>query len=606
MPIFLPVDVDGTIAPRAGGSRLHSQDHSLPHDAQAVIEREKRQRRRLAALLDVSRLVASTLDPHDIFEIVADKMSDLVGATEVTIFVLEQGGDVLRPLVARTEERYYDHVMRMRLKVGEGITGHVALTGVGESIPHAEVDPRAAQVAGTPEDEATSLICVPFSVKDKVAGVITLSRVGVNQFEPEDFEIVTIFAGHCSVAIANARLYADLRRAFEDLHAAQNQLVQSAKLNALGEMASGVAHDFNNMLAAILGRTQLLLQRVTEPELRRSIELIDQTARDGAHTVRRIQEFTRVRHDEAMDEVDLNAALRDVVELTRPSWQSLAKARGVAIDVEWRLDATRSVAGNAGELREVFTNLVLNAVDAMPSGGKLLLATADEGDRVAVTVDDSGCGMSDETQARCFDPFFTTKLVKGTGLGLSVAYGIVSRHHGSISVESALGHGSRFRLTFPAMQGSVERLPAADAGASPGRFHILVVDDEKEVLAVLGELLEALGQRVTTALGGAAGLAELRARCGPGADPAQAPEVVFTDLGMPGVSGWDIVREMKTLRPEGGAVLVTGWGVQIDAESAHARGVDLLLGKPFTVDDVEGALRKLRTLVTERAGSRAA
>jgi len=496
--------------------------------------------------------------------------------------------------------------MRMRLRVGEGITGTVAQTGVGESIPHAEVDPRAAQVAGTPEDEATSLICVPFSVKDAVAGVITLSRVGINQFEPEDFEIVTIFAGHCSVAIANARLYADLRRAFEDLHATQNQLVQSAKLNALGEMASGVAHDFNNMLAAIMGRTQLLLKHVTEPDIRRSIELIDQTARDGANTVRRIQEFTRVRHDEALDEVDLNGVLRDVVELTRPSWQSLAKARGVAIAVDWRLEATRPVGGNAGELREVFTNLVLNAVDAMPAGGTLTLATFDDGDRVAVTVDDSGCGMSDETQARCFDPFFTTKAVKGTVLGLSVAYGIVSRHHGTISVESALAHGARFRLPFPVLAGLVAHGPVSDDGASPGSFRILVVDDEKEVLAVLGELLEALGQRVTTALGGVDGLAELRARCASGANPAEAPEIVFTDLGMPGVSGWDIVRELKLLRPDAFAVLVTGWGVQIDPESAHARGADILLPKPFTVDDVEGALRKLRGLVNERAAARAA
>jgi signal transduction histidine kinase/ActR/RegA family two-component response regulator len=584
---------------------LDDRTPPIAESASILIEREKRQRRRLAALLDVSRLIASTLDPHDIFEIVADKMSDLIGATEVTIFVLEEADQTLRPLVARTEERYYDHVMRMRLRVGEGITGVVAKTGVGESIGHAEVDPRAAQVAGTPEDEATSLICVPFSVKDRVAGVITLSRYGVNQFEPEDFEIVTIFAGHCSVAIANARLYADLRRAFEELHAAQSQLVQSAKLNALGEMASGVAHDFNNMLAAILGRTQLLLQRVTEPDIKRSIELIDQTARDGAQTVRRIQEFTRVRHDEAMDEVDLNAALRDVVELTRPSWQTLAKVRGAAIQVDWRLGAARPVAGNASELREVFTNLVLNAVDAMPEGGTLTIATADEDDQVVVTVTDSGHGMSDETQARCFDPFFTTKATKGTGLGLSVAYGIVSRHHGTISVESSLRHGARFRIAFPAMGDRPAVGPVDDSEASPGSFRILVVDDEKEVLSVLGELLEALGQRVTTAEGGGAGLAALRESCA-SADPKAAPEIVFTDLGMPGVSGWDIARELKTLRPNAYVVLVTGWGVQIDAESARARGADILLAKPFTVEDVEGALRKIRALTVERASQRAA
>jgi CheY-like chemotaxis protein len=242
----------------------------------------------------------------------------------------------------------------------------------------------------------------------------------------------------------------------------------------------------------------------------------------------------------------------------------------------------------------------------MAAGGKMTLATADDGDRVEVTVEDSGSGMSDETQARCFDPFFTTKAVKGTGLGLSVAYGIVSRHHGTISVESALGHGARFRLTFPAMQGHPANAHAGDASASPGSFHILVVDDEKEVLSVMGELLEALGQRVTTALGGVAGLAALRERCAASAKPGDAPEVVFTDLGMPGVSGWDIVRELKVLRPDGLAVLVTGWGVQIDAESAHARGADLLLAKPFTVDDVETALRKLRNFVNDRAASRAA
>jgi signal transduction histidine kinase/ActR/RegA family two-component response regulator len=562
--------------------------------ASIIIEREKRQRRRLAALLDVSRLVASSLDPSAIFETVADKMNDLVGATEVTIFVLDEESRTLRPVVARVEAPYHDDVMRMQLKVGEGITGSVAETGIGEIVGHAENDPRAALVQGTPEDEATSLVCVPFSVHDKVAGVITLSRYGINQFLPEDLDIVTIFAGHCSVAIANARLYADLRRAFEELHATQNQLVQSAKLNALGEMASGVAHDFNNMLAAILGRTQLLLSRATDPELKRSLELIEQTAQDGAQTVRRIQEFTRVRLDEVFDEVDLNRILLDVVELTRPSWQSQAKARGAAIGIERALDARLPVAGNASELREVFTNLVLNAVDAMPDGGTLRLVTRDEGDRVVAEVMDTGHGMANETQARCFDPFFTTKAAKGTGLGLSVAYGIVSRHHGTISAESALGKGTLFRLAFPVKRTSAPAPARACETSDTGSFRLLVVDDEKEVLAVLGELLEALGQEVTTAQGGVEGLARLREAHAAG----QGPEIVFTDLGMPGVSGWEIAREAKTLYPDAYVVLVTGWGVQIDAESARGRGVDFLLGKPFTVEDVEGTLRKIRALIT--------
>ncbi len=562
-----------------------------PDSPAAIIAREKRQRRRLAALLDVSRMVASSLDPQSILETVADKMSDLVGATEVTIFGVDDDRRVLRPLVARVEEQYLADILRMRIQVGQGITGFVFESGVPEIVGHAEKDPRAMLVEGTPEDEATSLVCVPFSVHDRPAGVITLSRYGIDQFTPEDLEIVTIFAGHCSVAIANAGLYADLRKAFDELRATQTQLVQSAKLNALGEMASGVAHDFNNLLAAILGRTQLMLSRVEDPEMRRSLEVIEQTAQDGAQTVRRIQEFTRVRMDEAIDDVDLNRILLDVIELTRPSWQTQAKARGAAIAIEREFAPEARVGGNASELREVFTNLVLNAVDAMPAGGRLLLATRLDDDRVRVEIGDSGHGMDGETQARCFDPFFTTKAAKGTGLGLSVAYGIVGRHRGTIEVESAVGQGTTFRLSFPLRVGAPALPRVYESLGGTGSFRVLVVDDEPAVLSVLSELLEVLGHRVTAAEGGVAGLECLR-----GAAPDARPEVVFTDLGMPGVGGWDIAAEAKRLAPDAHVVLVTGWGVQLDAESARAKGVDLLLGKPFTVEDVEGAMRKIQLL----------
>jgi signal transduction histidine kinase/ActR/RegA family two-component response regulator len=571
-----------------------------PDSPAAIIAREKRQRRRLAALLDVSRMVASSLDPQAILETVADKMSDLIGATEVTIFGVDDEGKMLRPLVARVEDQYLAEVLGMRIHVGQGITGWVFQSGIPEIVGHAEKDKRAVLVQGTPEDDATTLVCVPFSVHDKPAGVITLSRYGIDQFTPEDLEVVTIFAGHCSVAIANAGLYADLRKAFDELRATQSQLVQSAKLNALGEMASGVAHDFNNMLAAILGRTQLMLARVKDPELRRSLELIEQTAQDGAQTVRRIQEFTRVRMDEALDEVDLHRILLDVVELTRPSWQTQAKARGVTIEIVRDFAPQARVAGNASELREVFTNLVLNAVDAMHAGGRLTLATRIDGERVVAEVRDTGEGMDDETQARCFDPFFTTKATKGTGLGLSVAYGIVGRHRGTIAVTSAPQKGTTFRLSFPTCHGPAAPPRATEPAGDTGSFRVLVVDDEPAVLSVLCELLEALGHEVTPANGGPEGLACLRA-----ATPDTRPEVVFTDLGMPGVTGWDIAREAKLLAPDGFVVLVTGWGVQLDPTNARAHGVDFLLGKPFTVEDVEGALRRIQQLRTDGVGEAA-
>jgi CheY-like chemotaxis protein/anti-sigma regulatory factor (Ser/Thr protein kinase) len=374
-----------------------------------------------------------------------------------------------------------------------------------------------------------------------------------------------------------------MKAAYDELRATQVQLVQSAKLNALGEMAGGVAHDFNNILAAILGRTQLLLQTVEDPDLRRQLGVVEQAALDGAQTVRRVQEFTRVRQDERFETVDLNRVLYGVVELTRPAWEAGAKRRGVVVNVHLDLRATLSIAGAASELREVFTNMVLNAVDAMPAGGELWIASSDEDGHVRVQVRDTGVGMDHETRARIFDPFFTTKEVKGTGLGLSVAYGIVTRHRGRIEVNSSPGGGTVFTLVFPAGSIPAAQGPAPD-GPAPSSLRVLVVDDEESVLSVLAEMLRGAGHHVTTALGGLAAIEVLR---GPAFD------VVFTDLGMPEVNGWDLASLVKARRPECAVVLVSGWGFQLEEEAAHSRGVDLVMAKPFSYSEVDGALRTL-------------
>jgi CheY-like chemotaxis protein/anti-sigma regulatory factor (Ser/Thr protein kinase) len=344
-----------------------------------------------------------------------------------------------------------------------------------------------------------------------------------------------------------------------------------------------VAHDFNNILAAILGRTQLLLQSVEDPDLRRQLAVVEQAALDGAQTVRRVQEFTRVRQDERFESVDLNRVLYGVAELTRPAWEAGAKRRGVVVNVHLDLRATLTIAGAASELREVFTNMVLNAVDAMPHGGDLWITSSDEERQVRVQVRDTGVGMDHETRARIFDPFFTTKEVKGTGLGLSVAYGIVSRHRGRIDVHSSPGGGSVFTLVFPAGSVPAALGPAPDTGA-PSALRALVVDDEESVLSVLAEMLRSAGHHVTSALGGPAAIEVLR---GPAFD------VVFTDLGMPDVTGWDLASLVKAKRPECAVVLVSGWGFQLEEETAHARGVDRVLAKPFSLTDVESVLRAL-------------
>jgi signal transduction histidine kinase/CheY-like chemotaxis protein/PAS domain-containing protein len=560
-------------------------ESSLPE----LLQREKVQKEKFAALLTVSHAVVNSLDLNTILSTIAKQVRQVIQTDECTVFLFDEKEQVLYPVVCDASA-WIEELMAVRLKLGQGITGMVAKSGRGEIVNDSENDPRALRVPGTPPEQS-SLLCAPMHARDKLMGVLTLNRLGERGFQQEDLDLATLFAGQCSAAIANARLYADVKRAFDELREAQAQLVQSAKLNALGEMAGGVAHDFNNILAAILGRTQLMLQTVPDPELRKQLAVIEQAALDGAQTVRRVQEFTRVRQDERFVTIDLNQVLLDVLELTRPAWETGPKRRGVSIDVHLELSASHPVAGNASELREVFTNLVLNAVDAMPDGGELWVSTENGPDTVRVTVRDNGVGMDEETRAKIFDPFFTTKELKGTGLGLSVAYGIVSRHRGTIEVVSEPRMGTVFALRFPV--GTIELEHGGDDSGQPmPRLRVLVVDDEEAVLEVLGDMLGIMGMEVTRAHGGPAGVAALE---------RGAFDLVFTDLGMPEVNGWDLALTAKSRRADTAVVLVTGWGFQLEEDAATSRGVDRVMAKPFSWEDVQVAVREVGRAATSRA-----
>ena len=214
------------------------------------------------------------------------------------------------------------------------------------------------------------------------------------------------------------------------------------KLRALGQLASGVAHDFNNSLAAILGRAQLILRRAHDEELIRSLGVIMTAAEDAAATVRRIQTFARKSSVAEMELLEIGSLLRDAVEITRTRWQNEARAAGRSIAVVLNADERFFTRGNASELREVFVNLIVNAVDAMPNGGTLTLCCKRDGDRLKLRFADTGLGMEEEVRERVFEPFYTTKGVHGTGLGLAVSYGIIERHFGTISVSSKPGEGN--------------------------------------------------------------------------------------------------------------------------------------------------------------------
>jgi len=357
----------------------------------------------------------------------------------------------------------------------------------------------------------------------------------------------------------------------------RERLVDTERLRALGELSSGVAHDFNNLLGAILGRVQLLKRRPFDRSTSHDLGVIERAALDGRETVRRIMEFTRTRQASSPRPVRLDAVIADAVEITRTKWKTDAERRNVDVSLVLRTEEVPPVLGKDAEFREVFTNLILNAVDAMPQGGQLRLSCRREGGHVVAEVGDSGVGMTDEIRRHLFDPFFTTKGLAGTGLGLSVVYGIVSRYDGTVDVETALGRGTTFRLTFPVAE---ILLDAADV--APGRralevppSRVLVIDDEPDIADILRDTLVSEGHEVEVALSGEEGLKKLA---------LDGYDVVFSDLGMPDMSGWEVAERVRGMRPGLPVVLVTGWGASLDEDEIRRHDIAAVVHKPFEIE----------------------
>jgi signal transduction histidine kinase/CheY-like chemotaxis protein len=471
--------------------------------------------------------------------------------------------------------------------MGERLVGQVAATGTPLLVRDvAELPPDHPSRPDLERWGMRSVLIVPVAIGGVVRAVLAGSICDdTRQFADRDLRLARAVADRAASALENARLFEELTRAYQEVKTAQEHLIQTEKLRALGEMASGVAHDFNNLLASVLGRAQLLLRRVQEPQLRQWLQVIERAALDGAQTVKRLQDFTRIRRDQPLEPLDINQVVRDALEITRSRWKEEPTSRGIALEVRTALAEVPAVVGDAAELREAMTNLILNAVDAMPEGGTLTLSTTLADDRVEVAVTDTGVGMPPEVRDKIFDPFFTTKGPQGTGLGLSMTYGIVSRHGGSIAVDSAPGLGSTFRLSLP--RGSdVMPAPAERRVETPAlrSLRCLVVDDEPPVRAVIGDILESAGHVVVTLGDGAEAIARFQ---------AERFDLVVTDLAMPRVSGWQVARAVKQMTPRVPVFLVTGFGVELSPEERRTHGVDLVLVKPLQIQEILDAVAEV-------------
>ena len=390
----------------------------------------------------------------------------------------------------------------------------------------------------------------------------------------------------------------------------REQFSQMEKLSALGELASGVAHDFNNTLAGILGRAQLML-RTNDPEkISRGLNIIIKCAEDGAKTVKRIQDFARQRRDHDFEPVSIDQILFDVSEVTRPRWKDRAEASNIQISLDLQIRSKAKVMGDESELREVLVNMVLNAVDAMPAGGQLTLAAEDVEDSVVISVGDTGTGMAPDVTSRIFDPFFTTKGKAGMGLGLAVSFGIIRRHEGSVEVESEVGAGTKFKISLPkakVAEDSVLLEPErpkllhekTNAIASRTFDHnqpkILVVDDEEGVRELLRDLLEGEGFRVYLAPGSREALSLFEVHQFDG---------IFTDVGMPGMSGWELAHAIRQRNETIPIAVITGWGEAVGSNEQKEARVDWVIAKPFTaqrISELAQGITRQRDVAVKRA-----
>ncbi len=563
--------------------------------------KQEAQLARLSLLGEITRAMGERQDVNSIFQVVIRSIETNLDLDFCSICLYETGES--RLTVARVGVR--SAPLARELAMPEQANIDIDQNGLSRCVRGELVHEPDVRALRSPFPQRLaqgglgSLVAAPLRFESRVFGVLLAARRTPESFSSGECEFLRQLAEHVALATHQAHLYQALQRAYEDLRQTQQAVLQQERLHALGTMASGIAHDINNAISPIMLYTDMLLE---EPGLnesaRKSLEVIQRAIDQVGHTVARMREFYRTREpQQQLLPVDLNRLVRQVLDLTHARWSDMALRRGLQIDLETVLAPDLpAISGVETELRDALINLVFNAVDAMPKGGRLSLATRlleqrdasreAPGRVIELIVSDTGIGMDEHTRSRCLDPFFTTKGERGTGLGLAMVYGAMQRHGGDIDVASTVGRGTCVTLRFPVVQieAGVATTEQPIQVVSPKR--ILVIDDDPIVLQSLQEALAVDGHYVTAADGGQTGIDTFRA-----AQSAGLPfEVVITDLGMPQVDGRRVAAAIRAASPDTLVLLLTGWGRRLVEEGDVPPDVDRVLTKPPKLRDLREAL----------------
>ena len=576
---------------------------------------------RLDLLHRITRAVGERQDLRSIFQVVIRHLEEHVPIDFGCICLYDPHEEILTvtSVGARSRETALELALTEKARVRVDRNG-LSRCVRGELVYEPEIGSSPYPFPATlAKGGLRALVVAPLRAESRVFGVLVAARREPQSFSSGDCEFLRQLSEHVALAAHQAQLYDALQRAYEDLRQSQETVVQQERLRALGQMASGVAHDINNAISPIALYTESLLERETalSDRARAYLTTIQTAIHDVARTVSRMREFYRPQESHAaLARIELDRVIRGVLELTQARWRDVPQERGAVIDLHTDFaNPPAAIMGAENEIRDALTNLIFNAADAMPDGGTLTVRTKNAvrppkpeptgtgalgavegpdaelpGEVVFLEVADTGLGMDPETRRRCLEPFFTTKGERGTGMGLAMVYGMAQRHRAELEIDSTPGRGTTVRLVFPAAAHSADETGRQLALGLPVRpMRILIVDDDPLIIESLRETLRGDAHRVTAADGGQAGIEAFEAARSRG----EPFELVITDLGMPHVDGRRVAAAIKSASPATPVVLLTGWGQRLTAENQVPPHVDRVLNKPPRLRDLRAALAEL-------------
>ncbi|HLI22736.1 MAG TPA: ATP-binding protein, partial [Stellaceae bacterium] len=587
--------------------RVHERTKQVEQSNDAlkgeVMRRQQAERRlqsqlgRMRLLDRITRSVGERQDIASIFQVVIGSLEDYmpVDFASIALYSPEQNAATIAHLGVKTRPIAVAIAMpeKTRVPVDENglaraMKGELVYEPAMATVPFSF--PRRLAGGGL-----NALVIAPLAIEAKVFGALIIARRQADSFTSIDCEFLKQLCEHVSLAAHQAQLRENLQQAYDDLRKSRQAVMQQERLRALGQMASGIAHDINNAISPMALHTQSLIETGGNltPRIRSYLEIVSRVTDDVTATVARMREFYRERdEDTPLGPVDLNKLVDQVIDLTRARWSDLPQRAGVTIEMHADLaHGLPPAAGVESEIREALTNLIFNAVDAMPQGGRLtvrtsLLSGAAER-RVQVEVIDTGVGMDADTRRRCLEPFFTTKGERGTGLGLAMVYGVAQRLGAALEIDSEPGKGTNFRIIFAVAERAEKgQAPGAAPPVSLPPLRILVIDDDPVILDSMRLVLELDGHTVTAANDGRAGVDAFRAAHG----TAEAFAVVITDLGMPYMDGHEVARAIKHTSSSTPVILLTGWGRRMSGDQEPPANVDRTLDKPPKLPELREAL----------------